>query len=900
MDGKKSLINDDEVKETVGSSERLEQGPGSPTSQRSQTGQIGSVEDLVRDAITSMEKSVFQEGTPDEQREKSPILDIRVLNGIDNKPPDDRIMINTENDIGQQKTSSLKRGKKETVVLRPLTLTRKSKSDEENESLIEPGSPKIVVEREVFTQKTFDDQFEPGRRPTSTIQERTRKKMSKFSPSPSCCRSFITTLFPFIAALKSYNIRTDLTGDIVSGLTVGIMHIPQGMAYGMLTTLPPVYGLYMSFFPVLAYFFFGSSRHLSVGSFAVVCLMIGASVDKGYARTPAAGSTAAAVVDTNNTNGSFVTTTALYNFTTNVTGGGLTTQGSKSGSGAGLAEENGMSTEEIQIRLSYAMSLTFMVGFIQLLMGVTRLGFVTVYLSDPLISGFTTGAACHVFTSQIKHVFGISTKRYSGAFKLIYTYGEFFSKIYNAQAMTLMGSFVCIAMLYGVSRFINQNPKLKPKMFMPVPIELIVVILGTLVSGLAKLNEDHTVKVVGKIRTGLPMPTTPFEHIGFVITDAIAVAIVAFAISISMAKLLAKKHEYEIDSNQELVAYGISNCVSSFFASPAASASMSRSLVQERVGGKTSVAGLFSCALLLVVLLAIGPYFRTLPNFVLASIIIVALRGLFLQILDLPKLWTVSVIDFFVFVVALLATVLLDVDIGLLTAVVFGLITIVARSQRPYTCLLGRIPGTDIYTDINVYKEAQEIAGVKIFRFEYSLFFVNTEHFRSSLYKLTLNPRILKIAQRKREKRLSKRQSQGSFKADAQGGYERDVPEPSKEEEPRSNDVKITVTMATPVQNPPDCDFHTIVLDCSSWGFIDTMGVKVLISTIAEYKAIGVRVFLAKCKAGIREMFEKTRFYESVDRHNVYITVHDAVQHSIFVESPVLEKKNPFPNESEA
>ena len=95
--------------------------------------------------------------------------------------------------------------------------------------------------------------------------------------------------------------------------------------------------------------------------------MIGASVDKGYARTPAAGSTAAAVVDTNNTNGSFVTTTALYNFTTNVTGGGLTTQGSKSGSGAGLAEENGMSTEEIQIRLSYAMSLTFMVGFIQVI-----------------------------------------------------------------------------------------------------------------------------------------------------------------------------------------------------------------------------------------------------------------------------------------------------------------------------------------------------------------------------------------------------------------------------------------------------------------------------------------------------------------------------------------------------
>ena len=102
------------------------------------------------------------------------------------------------------------------------------KNDDDRDSLIEPGSPKIVIERTVFSQKTFDDQFEPGRRPTSTIQERTKRQISKYSRSPSCCKDFLFTIFPILGVLKSYNIRTDLSGDIISGLTVGIMHIPQG------------------------------------------------------------------------------------------------------------------------------------------------------------------------------------------------------------------------------------------------------------------------------------------------------------------------------------------------------------------------------------------------------------------------------------------------------------------------------------------------------------------------------------------------------------------------------------------------------------------------------------------------------------------------------------------------
>lgn len=748
------------------------------------------------------------------------------------------------------------------------------KDDAEGENLIGNGSPKILVERTLFTQKTFDEAFEPGSRPSPTIKQRAKRKISKYSCSGRCCKDFLFTLFPFLEIMKNYKIREDLMGDIISGLTVGIMHIPQGMAYGMLTTLPPVYGLYMSFFPVLVYFFFGSSKHISIGTFAVACLMIGTTVQKGYDKW--GGNPGSVLMDANSSSVENKTILLMKNISDTNNTDGITGMVEK--------EEEAMSPEELSVRLSVAMSLTFMVGIIQLFMGITRLGFVTVYLSDPLISGFTTGAACHVFTSQIKHVFGVTTPRYSGAFKLIYTYRDFFTNIPTTNPITLITAILCMVILYCVSRFINQNPKLKPKMFMPVPIELIVVVLGTLISYLAQLETKYKVKIVNDIPTGLPVPAPPFQHLGDVIADAFALAIVVFAVSISMAKILAKKNDYEVNANQELVAFGISNIVSSFFASASPSASLSRSLIQERGGGKTQVAGLVSCVLLLVVLLAIGPYFRTLPNCVLAAIIIVALRGMFLQILDLKKLWSMSLIDFAVWIVAFLATVLLDVDLGLLVAVIFGIITIVGRSQRPYVCLLGRIPDTDIYRDINVYQEAKEVEGVKIYRFEYSLFFVNIEHFRLNLYKLTLNPRTLKIAQKKKAKKLKKQQSLKENKADAAGSLELEIPDPNENHE----EVKVNV-ISRPVQCPPDCDFHTIILDCSSWGFVDSMGVKVLTSVIAEYKAVGVRVFLANCKAGIREMFEKTQFYKSVDRHNVYISVHDAVQHSTYVEETTIE-----------
>lgn len=724
-----------------------------------------------------------------------------------------------------------------------------SEDVESRESLLDGqpnGHAKVVIERPVFSQQKFDEGFSPGSRPQTTFRESFLKSCRKCQCSKDCFLGFLYKIFPFIGIMKDYNIRTDLTGDIVSGLTVGIMHIPQGMAYGMLTTLDPVYGLYTSFFPVIIYFFFGTSRHISIGTFAVACLMMGSAIEKGL-KSP---------------NVHIITT--CVNVTSSVTPvSNLTNETVQQ-----LSLSCSDNTESVKLQI--AMAVTFLVGLIQLVMGLTRLGFVTTYLSDPLISGFTTGAACHVFTSQIKHVFGISTDRYSGAFKLIYTYRDFFGNIPHTNAVTLIASVVCMVMIYVVKEYINNNPKIKPRLKMPVPIELIAVVLGTVIAYFINIESKYGVKIVGDIPTGLPVPTVPnFSLMPDVLSDAFALSIVVFAISVSMGKILARKHGYEIDSNQELFAYAITNMGSSFFSSFATSASLSRSLIQEHVGGVTQLTGLVSSALLLLVLLVLGPYFKTLPKCVLAAIIIVALKGMFRQFLELPKLWKLSKIDFLIWILSFLATVILDVDLGLLFGVVVAIFTIVYRVQRPYVCVLGQMPGTDIYRDVSVYKEAVEIPRVKIFRFENAIFFVSVEHFKNMLFKYTCNPRHVKQDIVEAENKI--RKEKANFEKITFQNTTNEV------------ELRVTnddITEFCPTVEVPDVGIDTIILDCSTWSFIDSMGVKALTSVVNDFREINIKIHLAFCKAGIREMLEKTGFFSCLDRDNLFVSIHDAVLHT--------------------
>lgn len=193
--------------------------------------------------------------------------------------------------------------------------------------------------------------------------------------------SILHLLVPVTLWLPKYNCRRDLFGDISSGITVAVMHIPQGMAYGILASVPPQVGLYMAFFPVLCYFIFGTSRHISMGTFAVISLMITKTVQThgvAHGESPSLGG---------------------------------------SGNGTLFTDESGV-VEYSALQVVTAVSM--MVGLYQLIMCACRMGALSSLLSEPLVSGFTTAAAVHVLVSQIKDLLGVRIPRHKGAFKVIY------------------------------------------------------------------------------------------------------------------------------------------------------------------------------------------------------------------------------------------------------------------------------------------------------------------------------------------------------------------------------------------------------------------------------------------------------------------------------------------------
>ncbi|XP_015758030.1 PREDICTED: solute carrier family 26 member 6-like [Acropora digitifera] len=481
-----------------------------------------------------------------------------------------------------------------------------------------------------------------------------------FSSSRCSLRAALKSWFPIIEWLPCYDVRRDLAHDIAGGLTVAIMHIPQGLAYAMLASLPAVTGLYTAFVPILVYMAMGTSRHLSLGTFAVVCLMVGHQED--------------------------------------------------------MLDEK---------KLELAIALSLLVGLFQFVMGLLNLGFVAVYLSDPIISGFTTGAAVLVFTSQIKHILGLNIPRYSGAFALI--------QVCKVKVVfALLGMFVLILTFLNPW---NQHTILKRRKILI--FGFFQVVLGTLVSYLVHLNEKFQVPILGKIPIGIRAPSAPsFMLMRKMAPDAIVIAIVIFATNVSLAKTFARRNNYVIDSNQELLACGSANIMGSFFSCFPVSASLSRSAIQESIA-RTQLCTIPVVAVVILVLLFIARLFYHLPKAILAAVIIVALKGLFLQFSRLKQLWKICKPDAVVWFSAWLGVILLGIDVGLGVGVVMALVVVIWKSSRPPASLLGQIPDTGIYRDLQRIPSARAVPGVKIFRFESAVFYANSEYFRSSLIELT-------------------------------------------------------------------------------------------------------------------------------------------------------------------
>ncbi|XP_014668688.1 PREDICTED: sulfate anion transporter 1-like [Priapulus caudatus] len=704
---------------------------------------------------------------------------------------------------------------------------------------------RYVVDRLTYTQPEFDKEFPPIAKRTSSLRQRAHKLAQRHL----CCSlwswvSFLTGIFPFVHTIRSYRIREYALGDLIGGVTVGIMQIPQGLAFSVVQLV--------------------EQKHLALCN--VAPRGMGLFSDKASASEiclPADILTFHVVLLTDEL-------WAPLRFI--------------------AISVNPSSTGEYS-SIEVASAVTIVAGVMQLAMALLRLGSLTTYLSEQLVSAFTTGAAMHVFTSQVKHLLGLEIPSFSGAFNIVYTYIEIFSTIGDANVAAILTSVICVTCLFVTKELLD--PRLRPIILMPVPMELLLVIAGTAMAYVFDLNENFGLSIVGDIPTGLPAPTLPPPALyQRVFSDAITIAVVAFVITVSMAKIFAKKHGYTIDATQELYAIGAANVASACFSGFAASASLSRSAVQESVGSHTQVASLISAAIVAVVLVALAPLFATLPNAVLSAIIVVALRGMFRQYGDLARLWRqrdVATVDLLIWLVTWTATVFLDVGIGLFVGVGFALVTIVARSRSPRVAALGRVRGTDLYARVGKRAAAREVTGVRVVRPEAPLYFANAEFAREEVYaRAGVDPVAVKRARDRAAKKLrGGATSAGRSHSLLNGGELADkvaadmgvinscMELDALQLESASSEGSVDILAAEETET--GTDVRVIVIDCSMVGYVDLSGANLLKLLHREYADVGITLLLAACAPDVRAVLARAGFHDAAPHGALYATVNDAV-----------------------
>uniref|UniRef100_A0A8C5CKE4 Solute carrier family 26 member 6, like 2 n=1 Tax=Gadus morhua TaxID=8049 RepID=A0A8C5CKE4_GADMO len=730
-----------------------------------------------------------------------------------------------------------------------------------------PSSGEFCVQRKVLADSALD---ELGRRRTHSTKPplAQRVKDSLRCSVPGLKRAVLKWV-PVLSWLPQYSIRENAVGDIVSGLSVGIMHLPQGMAYALLASLTPVFGLYTSLFPVMIYFIFGTSRHISIGTFAVVSIMVGSVTEKF-------GPDSNFVVGGNGTNG-----TAVVDID---------------------------ARDAYRVQISCA--LTAVVGVLQILFGLVRFGFVVTYLSEPLVRGYTTAVAVQVLLSQLKYVVGVHTTRFTGPLSQVYTLIDLCSLLPKTNIATLVISIVALFVLILVKEL---NTYYRKKLPMSIPIELIVLIVATIISYFAKFRTHYGVDVVGAIPSGLKAPRVPDGNLFILVfPDAFAIVIVAYAISISISKTMALKHGYKVDSNQELVALGLSNVFGAFFQCYVVTASLSRSLVQESAGGKTQVAGVVSSIIVLITILKIGSLFAELPKAILATIVFVNLKGMFKQFNDIPLLWKSNKMDLMIWSVTWVATILLNLDIGLAVAVVFSMLTVIFRIQLPRYSILGHVPGTELYVDMDAYEEAKLIPGVTIFRSSATICYTNAEMYLEALQEKSGINIIEQLTEKKKlENKLKRQQEKEKKKA-------KKAAKKLQKKGKKHQTVLVSPTEVGPVYGgfdgqvnsayqmdpevsdacPADDDnsarenggvkteerhrTHSVILDLSTTSFVDTVTAKTLNNIFRDFGEIDVSVYIAGCQVCIVQQLKRAGiFSESILLNNLFVTVHDAVLHTL-------------------
>lgn len=549
-----------------------------------------------------------------------------------------------------------------------------------------------------------------------------------------------------------------LKGDIAAGLTVGVMLIPQGMAYAMIAGLPPIYGLYASTIPLIIYALLGTSRQLAVGPVAMVSLLTAA--------------------------------------------------------GIGALAEGGTETY-----IALAIALALFVGLIQFLLGVFRLGFLVNFLSHPVISGFTSAAALIIGLSQLKHLLGVDIPRSHHVHEII------------GHAIGQFGAINWVTFGLGVGGIVLIKGAKRIHKSMPGP--LLAVVFGILAVWLFGLT-GQDVKIVGEVPKGLPslnVPVFNWATLQDLAPIALAISLVSFMESIAVAKAIQAKHKnYKVLPNQELIALGLANIGGAFFQSYTVTGGFSRTAVNDQAGAKTGLASIISAALIILTLLFLTPLFYFLPKAMLASVIMVAVFGL-IDYKEAIHLWHSNRTDFAMLIITFIATLGLGIEQGIAVGVILSLAMVIYRTTRPHVAVLGKVPGSHFYRNVNRFDDLEVDPKTLIIRFDAQLYFANTNYFKDKLEQLA---------------------------------------------EERKGQLK------------------TIIINADSMNSLDSSAVHALEEVIDDYRQQGIQILFTGVKGPVRDAMVKGHLIEKIGKQHFFMSVQEAVDFLGMSEPVPVDEKEEF------
>ncbi|KAI8889585.1 sulfate permease [Backusella circina FSU 941] len=472
-----------------------------------------------------------------------------------------------------------------------------------------------------------------------SYQQETQEFIHKL---PHYIQDYVISLFPIASWIHRYNLQW-LIRDIIAGVTVGVVVVPQSMGYAKIAQLPPQYGLYTAFVGLCVYCLFATSKDISIGPTAVMSLLVGQTI------------------------------TRITTASSDITG------------------------PEI------AVTFSILTGAIAMFIGLVRLGIIVDFIPAPAIAGFMTGSAITISIGQWPKLFGIKAVNTQDSTYLIF--GNFFKYLPETKLDVAFG-LSGLVWLYGVRYACQYLSKRYPKystlfFFFGIMRNGILIIFGTLIAFLINIGKSTSpISILKTVPPGFQAMGVPQINTSLVSAVASSLpsgVIILILEHIAIAKSFGRINDYNINPNQEIIAIGFTNIWAAFFGAYPSTGSFSRSAIKARSGVKTPIAGIFSALVVILALYALTPAFYYIPDASLAAVVIHAVSDLVSGPTYLKRLAKISLWECSTFVVAVIVTFFTTVEYGIYASVGLSIAILLVRVARPRFSTLGRIPlaGTD-------------------------------------------------------------------------------------------------------------------------------------------------------------------------------------------------------------